>query len=82
MKTTTFEVHTGRTPVAADITRQCEQFAREASGGGAGLLHIFVPHATAGLAVLELGAGSRTARAGTGARTCCRRSSRRTRHCP
>jgi secondary thiamine-phosphate synthase enzyme len=58
MKTTTFEVHTGRTPVVRDITRQCEQFAREASGGGAGLLHVFVPHATAGLAVLELGAGS------------------------
>jgi secondary thiamine-phosphate synthase enzyme len=58
MKTTTFEVHTGRTPVVHDITRQCDQFARESAGGGDGLLHVFVPHATAGVAILELGAGS------------------------
>jgi secondary thiamine-phosphate synthase enzyme len=58
MQTTTFDVHTGRTPAVTDITRQCEQFARHASGGDDGLLHVFVPHATAGLAVLELGSGS------------------------
>jgi secondary thiamine-phosphate synthase enzyme len=58
MKTTTFEVHTGRTPVVRDITHQCEQFAREAASSGNGLLHVFVPHATAGVAILELGAGS------------------------
>ncbi len=58
MQTTTFEVHTGSTPTVADITRQCEQFARQASGGGDGLLHVFVPHATAGIALLELGSGS------------------------
>jgi secondary thiamine-phosphate synthase enzyme len=58
MKTTTFDVHTGRTPVVADITGQCDQFARQAAGGGDGLLHVFVPHATAGLALLELGSGS------------------------
>jgi secondary thiamine-phosphate synthase enzyme len=58
MKTTTFEVHTGRTPIVRDITAQCEQFAREAADGGDGLLHAFVPHATAGVAILELGAGS------------------------
>jgi secondary thiamine-phosphate synthase enzyme len=58
MKTTTFAVHTGSKPVVADITRQCDQFAREASAGGDGLLQVFVPHATAGLAILELGAGS------------------------
>ena len=58
MKTTTFDVHTGRTPAVTDITGQCAQFARLASGGGDGLLHVFVPHATAGLAVLELGYGS------------------------
>jgi secondary thiamine-phosphate synthase enzyme len=58
MKTTTFAVHTGSKPTVADITRQCEQFAREASAGGDGLLQVFVPHATAGLAILELGAGS------------------------
>jgi secondary thiamine-phosphate synthase enzyme len=58
MHTTTFEVHTGRSPVVADITAQCAQFARESAGGGDGLLHVFVPHATAGLAILELGSGS------------------------
>jgi len=58
MKTTTFDIHTGSTPVVYDITRQCERFTGEASGGSDGLLHVFVPHATAGLAVLELGSGS------------------------
>ena len=58
MKTTTLEVHTGRTPAVHDITRHCTQFAREAAGDSDGLLHVFVPHATAGVAILELGAGS------------------------
>jgi secondary thiamine-phosphate synthase enzyme len=56
MKTTTFAVHTGAQPVVHNITGECGQFVRDASGGGAGLLHIFVPHATAGIAILELGA--------------------------
>jgi secondary thiamine-phosphate synthase enzyme len=58
MKTTVIQVHTGSKAVIHDITRQCAEFAREASGGGEGLLHVFVPHATAGVAVLELGSGS------------------------
>jgi len=58
MKTTIIQVHTGRKDVVHDITRQCADFAREASAGGEGLLHVFVPHATAGVAVLELGASS------------------------
>jgi secondary thiamine-phosphate synthase enzyme len=58
MKTTIIQVHTGRNAVIRDITQQCADFAREASGGGDGLLHVFVPHATAGVAVLELGSGS------------------------
>jgi secondary thiamine-phosphate synthase enzyme len=56
MQTTTFTVTTGRHEVVADITGQCRRFA--ASCGHDGLLHIFVPHATAGVAVLELHAGS------------------------
>ncbi|MFE7798246.1 YjbQ family protein [Nocardia sp. NPDC057440] len=56
MKSTVFEVATGHSEVVHDITPQCARFAREA--GGDGLLHVFVPHATAGIAVLELGAGS------------------------
>ena len=35
----------------ADITGECAEFARSASGGGDGLLHVFVPHATAGIAL-------------------------------
>ncbi len=58
MKTETFRVHTGRRDAVYDITAQCADFARQASGGGDGLLHVFVPHATAGVAVIELGAGS------------------------
>jgi secondary thiamine-phosphate synthase enzyme len=58
MKTTTFAIRTGSRDTVHDITSQCEQFARESADGGDGLLHVFVPHATAGLAVIELGAGS------------------------
>ncbi|WP_327111680.1 secondary thiamine-phosphate synthase enzyme YjbQ [Nocardia sp. NBC_01730] len=50
------DVRTGHSEVVRDITPQCATFVREA--GGDGLLHIFVPHATAGIAVLELGAHS------------------------
>jgi secondary thiamine-phosphate synthase enzyme len=58
MKTKLIEVHTGNRPLVQDITSHCERFVREASAGDDGLLHLFVPHATAGLAILELGAGS------------------------
>ncbi|MTD52832.1 YjbQ family protein [Amycolatopsis pithecellobii] len=51
------EVRTGSTPVVHDLTKQAESFLAEA-GAGDGLLHMWVPHATAGLAVLETGAGS------------------------
>jgi secondary thiamine-phosphate synthase enzyme len=51
-------VHTGAREVVLDITRECAQFAGGAAGGGDGLLHVFVPHATAGVVVIELGASS------------------------
>src|SRR6185295_19525193 len=38
------------------LTVQVDAFARET--GGDGLLHVFAPHATAGLALIETGAGS------------------------
>ena len=41
-----------------DITADCERFVAEASDGGDGILQVFVPHATAGVVVMELGAGS------------------------
>ncbi len=48
-------IETGDREVVADITRQCQQVA---AGAPDGLLHVFVPHATAGIAILETGAGS------------------------
>jgi secondary thiamine-phosphate synthase enzyme len=39
-----------------DVTDLVQRFAAER--GGDGLLHAFVPHATAGLAVMETGSGS------------------------
>lgn len=39
-----------------DLTAEAEHFASEA--GGDGLLNVFVPHATAGLALMETGSGS------------------------
>ena len=52
------QVHTGSRETVRDITGECAGFAAAASGGGDGLLHVFVPHATAGLALIELGARS------------------------
>jgi secondary thiamine-phosphate synthase enzyme len=51
------EVRTGSTEVVYDLTDACERFAA-AGPEREGLLHVWVPHATAGLAVLETGAGS------------------------
>jgi secondary thiamine-phosphate synthase enzyme len=58
METLIVRVHTGHRDSVHDITRQCAEFAAAAAGGGDGLLHVFVPHATAGVALIELGAGS------------------------
>jgi secondary thiamine-phosphate synthase enzyme len=58
MESVIIRVRTGTRETVRDITQECASFARTAAGGGDGLLHVFVPHATAGLAVLELGAGS------------------------
>ncbi len=46
---------TGRREIVLDITADARAFVRSL---GDGLLHLFVPHATAGLAILETGAGS------------------------
>jgi secondary thiamine-phosphate synthase enzyme len=58
MKSDLFTVSTGRRERVSDITGECARFAAEAAAGGDGLLHVFVPHATAGLVLMELGAGS------------------------
>jgi len=51
-------VHTGRAETTYNLTGECEAYLREVAGGGDGLLHVWVPHATAGLAIIESGAGS------------------------
>ncbi|QMU76042.1 YjbQ family protein [Streptacidiphilus sp. PB12-B1b] len=56
--TTTFELTTGGREATVDITERCAAFLREVAPGGDGLLNVFVPHATAGVAVIETGAGS------------------------
>ena len=49
MQTHTLQVHTGDEDVVLDLTDECADFVREL---GDGLLHVFVPHATAGVAIL------------------------------
>lgn len=58
MRTRSLTVDTGRTAGLADLTAACEAFVGEVAEGGDGLLAVFVPHATAGLVVVEVGAGS------------------------
>jgi secondary thiamine-phosphate synthase enzyme len=55
MKTTELTVRTGTEPSLTDLTAACARFV---DGEGDGLLSVFVPHATAGLVIMELGAGS------------------------
>ena len=55
MKTETISVRTGHEKVIVDITREVAAFV---VGAGDGLVNVFVPHATAGVAILETGAGS------------------------
>ncbi|RRR98329.1 secondary thiamine-phosphate synthase enzyme YjbQ [Glycomyces terrestris] len=55
--TTTLEVHTGRRETVRNLTGECEDFL-SSIGAREGLLNVFVPHATAGIAVIEAGAGS------------------------
>ncbi len=55
METDRFTVDTGGR-VVTDVTDRVLGFARKT--GGDGLLHVFVPHATAGVALMETGSGS------------------------
>jgi len=48
-------VRTGRQPTVVDLTGEVDAFCRDR---GDGLLSVFVPHATAGVAIIETGAGS------------------------
>jgi secondary thiamine-phosphate synthase enzyme len=55
MESTELTVRTGTRPEVVDITAEVTEFCR---GRGDGLVSIFVPHATAGVAIMEAGAGS------------------------
>jgi secondary thiamine-phosphate synthase enzyme len=55
MKNDEFTVDT-RGRLVTDMTDRVEAFC--GGQGGSGLLHLFLPHATAGLALMETGSGS------------------------
>jgi secondary thiamine-phosphate synthase enzyme len=55
MRSQTRDYNTGDDEAVLDITRDCAEFV---GGESDGLLQLFVPHATAGIAVIETGAGS------------------------
>ena len=57
MDSRVLDVRTGGREAVHDLTAACEQFLAGIDARD-GLLHVWVPHATAGLAVLETGAGS------------------------
>lgn len=55
MRTEVITIETGSRPTVRDITNEAQRFVGDL---GSGLLHVFVPHATAGLAIIETGSGS------------------------
>jgi secondary thiamine-phosphate synthase enzyme len=55
VKTEIVTVRTGARSTVVDITDEAARFVSQL---GSGLLHVFVPHATAGVAIIETGAGS------------------------
>ena len=59
MESVLLDVDTGHEAVVVDLTPQIEVFLGGIAGSrGQGLISVFVPHATAGVAILETGAGS------------------------
>ncbi len=58
MQTRQIAVSTGNRPALVDLTEACAAFLREVAPDADGLLNVYVPHATAGVVVMELGAGS------------------------
>lgn len=57
MHTDVLEIRTGDRERVVDITEQCSAFVGS-YGEDDGLLNVFVPHATAGIAIIETGSGS------------------------
>jgi secondary thiamine-phosphate synthase enzyme len=55
MRSGTVDVRTGSKEIVHDLTPECAAFVQSEQDG---LLHVFVPHATAGIAIIETGSGS------------------------
>lgn len=55
MRSETRTYRTGDREVVLNLTQDADAYV---AGLGDGLLHVFVPHATAGIAIIETGAGS------------------------
>ena len=55
MNTEEIQIETGNTNTVVDLTNRVSSFCSDL---GDGLVSVFVPHATAGLAIFETGAGS------------------------
>lgn len=55
MKIQRLQIDTGSSPAIIDLTTDVEKFVRSENDG---LVNISLPHATAGLALMELGSGS------------------------
>lgn len=58
METREIGVTVGQRRGLVDLTDECARFVAEVSQGRDGLLSVFVPHATAGVVLMELGSGS------------------------
>ncbi|MCT2591440.1 secondary thiamine-phosphate synthase enzyme YjbQ [Streptomyces sp. N2-109] len=58
LRTRLLDVTTGAEETVTDLTHDCAEFLEHSAAGRDGLLNVFVPHATAGIAILETGAGS------------------------
>jgi secondary thiamine-phosphate synthase enzyme len=57
VRTREIAVATGQDATLVDLTDECARFLADV-GADDGLLTVFVPHATAGVVVVELGAGT------------------------
>jgi secondary thiamine-phosphate synthase enzyme len=58
METRLIDIRTGNSETVRDLSRECAAFLDDVANGRDGLLHIWLPHATAGVAIIETGAGS------------------------
>lgn len=56
--TRVLNIASGSRERVVDLTPDCVEFLCDAAAGRDGLLNVFVPHATAGVAIIETGAGS------------------------